>query len=266
LAVEILKRHGVDVGPLIWDSDEAGEDQSAGIVIRSCWDYHYQPNRFLEWIGSVSERNTPLWNPARVIEWNLNKVYLRDLSEKGVTIPETVWLEQGSKIELAAILDRQRWQKAVVKPAISATAFRTFVTSPKTAGQEQPAFDEMLSVSEVIVQQFVDEVLTRGEWSLLFFGGRFSHAVLKSPRAGDFRVQEDFGGQARAVVPPAGLVEEAQSILGLIEEPLLFARVDGVEIDGRLSLMELELIEPMLFLSHDREAPRRFAEAIIAFC
>jgi len=265
LVIERLRHQGVDVCPLIWDADDAAPDRYTSIVIRSCWDYHYQPGRFLEWVRGVRRRGTPLWNPASVVEWNLNKIYLRDLREKGVLTPQTVWLEKGSEADLPAILAQQRWPKAVVKPAISATAFRTFVTSPETAGQKQPALSRMLSVSDVMAQQFVDEVLTRGEWSLLFFGGAFSHAVLKRPKAGDFRVQEDFGGRTVSAIPPTPLIEEAARIISLIEEPLLFARVDGVEVDGRLLLMELELIEPLLFLSYDEEAPQRFASAIVSF-
>jgi hypothetical protein len=264
LVIDHLCHQGIDVCPLIWDADDIPPDRYASIVIRSCWDYHYQPNRFLEWVRGVRRRGVPLWNPASVVEWNLNKIYLRDLREKGVLVPQTIWLEKGSEADLPAILAQQRWRKAVVKPAISATAFRTFMISPETAGHKQPALDEMLSLSEVIVQQFVDEVLTRGEWSLLFFGGNFSHAVLKRPRAGDFRVQEEFGGRTMAAVAPPRLIEDAARIISLLEEPLLFARVDGLEVDGRLLLMELELIEPLLFLSYDREAPKRFADAIVS--
>ena len=264
LVVDELRRRGLDVDPVIWDSAEIDYRGYASIVIRSCWDYHYQPDRFLAWIRSVRDRDLPLWNPAGVIEWNLNKNYLRDLHERGVLVPETIWLKTGTEADLSAILAERRWRRAVVKPAISATAFRTFVISPETAAPEQPAFNELLSVSDVLVQRFVDEVLTDGEWSLLFFGGRYSHAVLKQPGDGDFRVQEEFGGRSLAAAPAAHLIEAAARIIGLVDDPLLFARVDGVEIDGRLCLMELELIEPLLFLSLDREAPRRLADAIIS--
>jgi hypothetical protein len=118
----------------------------------------------------------------------------------------------------------------------------------------------------MMVQRFINEVLTIGEWSLLFFNNEFSHAVIKLPKVGDFRVQEDFGGSSEAAIPPPQLVEDARHILSLIDEPLLFARVDGVEIDGRLCLMELELIEPFLFLGYDPAAPRRLAEAIVSLC
>ncbi|HZS07581.1 MAG TPA: hypothetical protein VFD58_22290 [Blastocatellia bacterium] len=259
-----LRRHSIEVSPLVWDS---GDAQGPGsIVIRSCWDYHYKPQQFLRWIRQTVGQGTTLWNPARVVGWNLNKAYLRDLKRQGVATPETVWLERGARARLRTVIEEQGWQKGVVKPLISATAFRTWVTSPETAKSEQGDFDEVLSESGAMVQRFVDEVQTRGEWSFMFFGGEYSHAVLKRPKAGDFRVQEEYGGYAESVKPAPPLIEQARGIIELVPGRLLFARVDAVEVDGSLWLMELELIEPHLFLSCDPLAPQRFAEAIASLC
>jgi hypothetical protein len=106
-------------------------------------------------------------------------------------------------------------------------------------------------------------VAEEGEWSLVFLGGEYSHAVLKRPAAGDFRVQEEFGGTSTMAEAPRSLRESAAQVLTAVEHPWLYARVDGVRgDDGRLLLMELEMLEPLLFLAHHREAPARFAEAI----
>jgi len=264
LMIGPLRRHSIEVSPLVWDS---GDAQGPGsIVIRSCWDYHYKPQQFLRWIRQTVGQGTTLWNPARVVGWNLNKAYLRDLKRQGVATPETVWLERGARARLRTVIEEQGWQKGVVKPLISATAFRTWVTSPETAKSEQGDFDEVLSESGAMVQRFVDEVQTRGEWSFMFFGGEYSHAVLKRPKAGDFRVQEEYGGYAESVKPAPPLIEQARGIIELVPGRLLFARVDAVEVDGSLWLMELELIEPHLFLSCDPLAPQRFAEAIASLC
>ena len=266
LVMEPLRHLGIEVSPLIWDSADSQSRNPGSIVIRSCWDYHFRPRQFLRWIKQMERRGAALWNPARVVEWNLDKIYLRDLKQQGVATPETVWLERNARADLQTVLEEQGWQKAVVKPLISATAFRTWVTSPETAKSEQSAFVKVLSETGAMAQRFVDEVRSRGEWSLIFFGGKYSHAVLKKPQVGDFRVQEEFGGQAESVAPAATLIEQAQHIVALIPERLLFARVDAVEVDGRLWLMELELIEPALFLNRDALAPRRFAESIASLC
>jgi Prokaryotic glutathione synthetase, ATP-grasp domain len=266
LVTKALQRHGIEVNPLIWDSDMAQDQSLSSIVIRSCWDYHVKPQQFLLWVRQTEERGLELWNPARAVEWNLNKIYLRDLKRMGVATPETAWVMRNEQADLRTVLEERGWRKAVVKPLISATAFRTWVTSPETAGNEQNAFIELLSESGAIVQQFVEEVQTRGEWSFMFFGGKYSHAVLKKPKEGDFRVQEEYGGEAESVTPALPLIEHARRIVGLVPERLLFARVDAVEVDGKLWLMELELIEPFLFLYADPLAPNRFAEAIASLC
>lgn len=110
----------------------------------------------------------------------------------------------------------------------------------------------------------MQEVHTKGEWSLIFFDGEFSHAVLKTPKAGDFRVQEDFGGAQSGQKPPKHLVNQAKNVLNAVQANCVYARVDGIEIDEKLILMELELIEPTLFLQAHPKVPTRFAEAIIA--
>jgi glutathione synthase/RimK-type ligase-like ATP-grasp enzyme len=113
-----------------------------------------------------------------------------------------------------------------------------------------------------MVQPFLTELARNGEWSLMFIGGEYSHAVVKRPRAGDFRVQHEHGGTAEARTPPPHVVGTAAGILGRVNGPLLYARIDGVEIDGRFVLVELELLEPSLFLGADPNAAERFAEAI----
>jgi hypothetical protein len=134
---------------------------------------------------------------------------------------------------------------------VSASAFRTFV-----------ADESFIAEFEALVQPFVEEVTRKGEWSLIFAAGEFSHAVLKRAKDGDFRVQYEFGGSAVSANPPQALIDDAQAILATIEEPWLYARVDGVERDGRLLLMELEMTEPSLFLARDERAPQRFARAL----
>ncbi|MGH9844112.1 MAG: ATP-grasp domain-containing protein, partial [Blastocatellia bacterium] len=126
--IEHLRQHRIEVQPLVWDSDDQRAHDFESIVIRSCWDYHLNPRQFLRWIRRTQAQGIPLWNPASVVEWNLDKAYLRYLGERGVSIPPTVWLEKKSEPNLSAILDEQGWEKAVVKPAVSATAFQTWIT------------------------------------------------------------------------------------------------------------------------------------------
>ena len=230
--------------------------------MRSCWDYHLHPSSFIRWLRYLEQLQVPLWNPTPILQWNLHKTYLRDLQTQGVTIPPTCWLKRDSKAELATILADHGWREAVVKPAISATAYHTWRTTREQARQDQERFAALLQHSDVLVQQFMDPVVTYGEWSLVFFQKQYSHAVLKKAKPGDFRVQDDFGGTVEVVSPGMALIEQAQQIIDCIKDPVLFARVDGIELDGRLVLMELELIEPFLFLQSNPHAVERFAHAI----
>jgi hypothetical protein len=202
-------------------------------------------------------------NPAETVLWNMDKAYLQDLERNGVKVVPTVWLRKGEPADLRAILERHAWDEAVIKPSISATAFKTWRTTLADAPNSNTELQQMLAAADLLVQPFIKEVAEKGEWSLVFFGGEYSHAVLKRPRNGDFRVQERYGGSSRRETPPAELVARASEVLSLASKPWSYARVDGVEVDGELMLMELELIEPYLFLSEHPQAAQRFAEAIV---
>jgi glutathione synthase/RimK-type ligase-like ATP-grasp enzyme len=264
LVVDHLRERQIEPLAVAWDSGAHRWADFDGVILRSCWDYHLRPEEFLSWVRLIEKSGVPLWNPARVVEWNMDKIYLRDLAARGVPVVPTVCVEEGTSPGLKLILEEQGWERAVVKPAISATAFQTWLTSVQGAVQTETVFRGMLKRSGVIVQRFVDEVQTKGEWSFIFFGNEYSHAVLKRARAGDFRVQEEFGGSSELAPPGDSLIEQAQRVVDLMGEELLFIRIDGVDVKGELWLMELELIEPVLFLSLHPSAPHRFADAIAA--
>jgi glutathione synthase/RimK-type ligase-like ATP-grasp enzyme len=220
-----LRTLDVDAAPAIWS--DASIDWSAfdTIVIRSCWDYHLRPDQFARWIDSL---RVPVLNPPRIIGWNMHKSYLLDLASKGVRIPRTEIVRD-----------------VIVKPAISASAHNTH-----------------LMRGEVIVQEFVEEIVSDGEWSIVFFDCRFSHSVKKVPKAGDFRVQEELGGTSTAMPAPQHVIDAAARAVEAVEGDLLYARVDVVDRPQGVTLMELELIEPMLFLKYAPGLTARFASSI----
>ncbi|HEX2833978.1 MAG TPA: hypothetical protein VHW00_13285 [Thermoanaerobaculia bacterium] len=234
---DALQHDGQAVTAAVWDDDRVDWSSFDAIVIRSTWDYHKRIDDFRAWLVSLGD--APLWNPRGIVERNLHKAYLLSTPN---AVP-TRLVHPGARVEVR--------ERSVVKPAVSATAYRTTIVETSFVAE-----------FEAVVQPFVEEIVTKGEWSLIFFAGTFSHAVLKRPRAGDFRVQNDFGGSSDAMTPPRALIEDAHALLATLEEPWLYARVDGVERDGHLLLMELELTEPSLFLDRDPHAPRRFADAI----
>jgi glutathione synthase/RimK-type ligase-like ATP-grasp enzyme len=256
-----LSAHGLHAEPAIWDDPQFDWSTCAAVVIRSCWDYHLQPEKFLRWIAHLDSTNIPVFNPAPLIRWNANKSYLCDLEAEGVPIVPTYWGEDHTPILLQDKLSELGWNQAVVKPRISATAYRTQLVTRDTADSAQPLFDELRRTSGVMVQKFMESISTEGEWSLIFFGGTFSHAILKKPQPGDFRVQNDFGGSSQLADPAPYVLASATRALQAVH-PTLYARIDGVVEGGQFLLMELELIEPMLFLADHPAAPNRFAHAI----
>ena len=260
LLLDPLARHGIQAHPAIWNDPH--QNWSAAVVIRSCWDYHLQPEKFLAWIQQLESANIAVLNPAPLLRWNANKAYLRDLDSRGVPVVPTFWPEQNANpISLQQKLCEFGWHKAVVKPRISATAYRTQVVTRDDGPRPQVLFDELRRGPGVMLQKYIESITTEGEWSLIFFGGSFSHAVIKKPQPRDFRVQNDFGGTSRLADPPPHVLASATRAVEAVD-PTVYARVDGVVEDGQFLLMELELIEPMLFLSDHPEAPTRFADAI----
>jgi hypothetical protein len=249
LAAEALRRRGAVVQPLRWDAPIGEWASFDAVIVRSVWDYHLRPLEFLQWVEALERAGTRLLNPPDVLRWNHHKSYLRHLASQGVATVPTAWVERGADVDLVGLLADRGWAEAVVKPAISASAHQTWASSRSSAPSDQGRFHDLLSAGDVLVQPLVPEVRSKGEWSLVFFGGAFSHAMLKRPREGDFRVQEELGGTAECREPPSALVEHA--------------RVDGVERDGGLVVMELELIEPVLYLGAEGGAPDRFAGACL---
>lgn len=263
LAVDELGRRGAEIEPAVWDDPGVRWSRYDRVVIRSCWDYHHRVDEFLAWLDRMEAEEIPLWNPARVVRGNVDKAYLAELAAAGLPVVPTVHRERGAVVDLAGLLGERGWSEAVIKPSVSASAFRTLRIGRGEAAATQGELDALLAASGVLIQPFLAEIQTRGEWSLIFLRGEYSHAILKLPGAGDFRVQQELGGSADAASPPPALIEQARAVVAEIPGPWLYARVDGVEIDGVFTLMELELIEPSLFLVSDGEAPARFAEAIL---
>lgn len=264
LVADILRAKGVSVTAVVWDDPHVDWSRFACVVIRSAWDYHHKPERYAEWLRSRAADGTKLWNPANIVLANLNKRYLVDLAARGVDVIPSEYVQADSGRQLRQVLESRGWGEVVVKPAVSAGAHDTWRASLATADTDQAKFEQQCRSFAVLVQPYIEEVASQGEWSLVFFAGRYSHAALKRPTHGDFRVQQHFGGNAAPANPPPELIAQAQDVLSQIESPLLYARVDGVVRAGRFLLMELEINEPYLFVGFSPDAPSRFAEAIQA--
>lgn len=222
------------------------------------WGYHRDHGRWQKACATWSEAGLAIANPAQVLRWNSDKAYLARLADKGVPIPPTRWTDCMTQDQVDAAFAETGAPVLIVKPTVSAGAFRTLRLIPGEVLSDAPE-------SAAMIQPYLKSIETEGETSLLFFGGRFSHAVNKRPVAGDFRIQVQFGGLYRAVAPDAAAMALAEQVLAAIDEPLLYARIDMARDDaGRWVLMEAELIEPDFYLDHDPANGSGFAEAVKA--
>ncbi|MEP7381744.1 MAG: hypothetical protein ABI910_08665 [Gemmatimonadota bacterium] len=262
LAVTELRQHGVTVESAVWDSPLVDWQRYDALVIRSTWDYTERADAFEAWLAHVEHVGIPLWNPPGLVRWNMDKRYLLDLATRGVSTVPTMVVERGSDVSLATVVGETGWESLVYKPSIAASAARVARVAAGDYDTHEPAFGQLVAERDMLVQPFLPEIVAEGEWSLLFFGGQYSHAVKKRTAHGDFRVQRELGGSLVAEVPRAALIAQAESIVAQLPGTWLFARVDACERDGGLLLMELELIEPDLFLGYHSSAPRRFANAL----
>lgn len=232
-----------------------------GVVIRAPWDYQDDVHAFLEVLARIEAAGTPLANPLALVRPNVRKDYLVDLGARGCPIPRTEVVASLDARALDAFARDAGPEGIVVKPLVGASGWEAFRVRRDVTGGAERAL-AVLAGREVLLQPFLPAVLAEGERSLVYFDGVFSHALDKVPPAGEFRVQEEHGGIVSRVEPDAASLEAAEAILALLDPVPLYARVDLVRDAGRPVLMELELVEPSLYLRTDPSAPVRFAQAV----
>jgi hypothetical protein len=261
--VSALEARGLTVMVAPWDSLDPAHGGLEGVLLRSCWDYHIRLEAFLAWIAGLERHGVRLWNSASLVRWNARKQYLRDLASRGIPTVPTAWLDSADTRSLGTVLLDRGWDQAVVKPVVSASAHQTWRTSLATADPDDTRFRRLLSQGDVMVQPYLPAIES-GEWSLVFLGGRYSHGVLKRPGPGEFRVQTQHGGRLAFEDPGKALVDTGAAVLHAAPERPLYARVDGCVVEGKFTLMELELIEPELFLGRFPRAAGRLADLLAA--
>ena len=237
-------------------------EQYDGVVIRTTWDYQHNLVEFLR-VLRIIQTETRLANPLEIVKWNADKsTYLRDLEKQGARIVPSIW-HKGTitNVKIQKWFDELETDEIVIKPAVGANAQDTLRV--KRGAEDIHELRRTFDDRSCVVQPFMSGILNEGEFSLFYFNGEYSHAILKSPKRGDFRVQEEHGGTIKAVKPPSNSAETGNRILKLISPTPLYARVDFVRTgDNDFAVGELELIEPSMYLRKSKLAPLMFAKAI----
>ncbi|WP_437737221.1 ATP-grasp domain-containing protein [Sorangium sp. So ce1335] len=265
---QVLRREfarlDVELTAVRWRDPEVDWARFDAVLPKACWDYVERSGEFFAWLDRARDLGARLVNPVELLRWNSDKRYLLDLRRGGASVAPLAYVERGAHRDLQAALSSVGWGEIVIKPAISAGAYRTLrASSPDAEGVREHA-ETILRDSGLLIQPFFPEIPRDGELSLLFFGGAFSHGLVKVPVRGDFRTQTMFGATVTAKDPPPALLEQAAAVLDLLPGKAAYARVDGFVREGRLQIIEVELIEPYLYLEHGGPlAARRFCEAIL---
>ncbi len=265
LVVDACRGHGLRTYRTNWDDPHFDWSQTRAVIFRTTWDYFNRFDEFNQWLRSIKTR-TLLINPYELIQWNLDKHYLRDLSDLGINIPPTVFIETGDSRCLHEITKDTSWKKFILKPAIAGAARHTYLFDHQGIEQHEAIFKELISKEAMLLQEFQENVITKGEISLNIFGGKYTHAVLKKAKQGDFRVQDDFGGTLHDYIPSKSDIEFALNAVKACKPVPIYARVDLIwDNQNNLCLSELELIEPELWFRRHPSAAKILASEIARY-
>ncbi len=265
LAYAPLAVLGWQVDTISWRRTNIEWHSYDAVVIRSTWDYVTDPDAFLSVLGEIERSGTPLFNGLDLVRWNIRKTYLRDLAERGVPVVPTIFRERLMPNELSGLIEEVGTAEVVIKPVVGANASGAFRLDAQTARSRADEVSAYYKDRALLAQPFLSAITTEGEFSLFYFNGAHSHAILKLPKVADFRVQEEHGGVIRAVETNDALRDAGDVALRAIGAvPPLYVRADFVRANDTTSywLMEMELIEPSLYLRMDTGAPDRFAHAL----
>lgn len=252
-----LEAAGLRVTFAPWTQSSPGDFDHC--LLHTPWDYAWNPAEFRTWLEGWGER---VINPLPVCQWNAHKSYLGELEAKGIPVVPCRPIRAGGSVDLAALARERGWSEVVVKPAIGQTARMTERAKANELGPLQAHAETLLSEEDILVQAFVPDIQGAGERSLVYLDGEYSHALEKRPAPGDWRVQDDYGGTVHPHVPTPEELEVAQAALAAAPGDLLYARVDLVSYAGTPRVIELELIEPELFLRLEPTAAGRLARGL----
>jgi len=253
---DALRQAGFEVSARPWTAF-GNLDSFDAVLPLVVWGYH---ERYAEWLALLDRldagRRISI-NPTALLRWNGDKGYLAGLDGKGVPTVHTIAVEALDEQGLKDARDRFGGGQLVVKPPVSASATGTFLLGPNDAIPDEAVGKRML------IQPFMASIASQGEYSVMLFDGAFSHAILKTPKAGDFRVQPHLGGTERPCIAPEGAIDLAKAALAAAPAEAVYARVDMIaDEDEMLRIMELELIEPALWLQHAPDGGAGFASAV----
>ena len=263
LVINALEGKDLSVIKKDWNDPNFNWNNTRSVLFRSTWDYFDNFEQFKKWFDKT--RNTCLMiNSSETIEWNLDKHYLLDLQKHQIPIPNSEFIKRGSFVDLSLLMQEKNWNEIVVKPTISGAAKNTYRLKKEDINQFDSTWKKLIYQEDFIVQEFQNNVITKGEVAMMVIGSKYTHAVLKKAKEGDFRVQDDFGGSIAKYSPSEKMVKLAEQCTRIISPIPSYARVDIIwDNSGNLAVSELELIEPELWFRLNPNAAQKLAEHVV---
>lgn len=264
LLIEPMEKNGWLASEISWRNKSVNWNSFDAVIVRSTWDYQSEPMKFISVLTKINDSSAHLENDFEMMKWNMNKYYLRDLTNKNILTVETIWEKEFNLEKILNYFSLLNTNEIIIKPNISASAQNTFRIKSDEIIKRSKKLETIFSNREFMIQPFMSNIISEGEYSLFYFNGQYSHAILKTPKLKDFRVQEEHGGTIVPINPEASLKYETENILSKLRTTPLYARVDFVRTSSDdFALMELELIEPSLYFNLDEKSPERFVNAFI---
>jgi glutathione synthase/RimK-type ligase-like ATP-grasp enzyme len=259
---KFLETKGLIVKSVVWNDLQIDWKQFDVVILKSPWDYHDNFDSFILWLSDLDAAGVKILNPLKTVLWNSDKHYLQQIADDGLPVIQSAFLEKGLVPDLAELLDKSLSKKLIIKPCVSASAKNTMLLTLDNVSLVQNAINSLLAHESFLFQPFMEEIL-QGELSFMFFNGNFSHCTLKVPKTGDFRVQSEYGGSVQKIKPDTAHLQTAGKYVEKYGKGTLYARVDGIISNGTFVLMELELIEPYLFLNSHEQAFDNYYQALL---
>ncbi len=262
LVVDALKKEGLNVKRKSWSDPNFDWSTTKFIIFRSTWDYFDRYDEFSIWLNYVSTKTT-LLNSSEIIQWNIDKHYLIDLQKKGIHICESYFIEKGTITTLKELHKKLGWKKTVLKPCISGAARHTYKIEENSIEKHEDIFQKLITKEAMMLQPFQENIISKGEYSFVVINGKYSHAVLKIAKPGDFRVQDDFGGTVHVHQASGQQKDFAENAVKACKGKPLYARVDAIiDNTAKLAVSEIELIEPELWFRKNHKAAILLAKEV----
>lgn len=245
-----------------WDDASFNWASTEFVLFRTPWDYFHRFDEFFLWLHKTA-KHTQFINSIETVNWNIDKHYLLDLQQKNIPVVKTHMIEAGTTTTLLEEYKKCGHSEIILKPAISGTARHTYRIHAETVQQHEELFQQLIQKESMLMQPFLESILTKGEITLVVMGGKLTHAVLKQAKPGDFRVQDDFGGTVTEYHASEKEKQFAEAIFQTIQPLPLYGRIDLVwNENDELVVSELELIEPELWMRFNPTSAKILAEKI----